>query len=139
MSFDEAELAYLRNRPFARFATVAGSGQPDVVPVACEFDGTYFWIGGPGSSFSRTRKFRNVAAGNDRVALVFDDMVSAHPLIARGIRVYGRAEQPFERVGMIGPGTYVRITPVTSWSWNMAGEPAGDAWYPTRRAEHAAP
>jgi len=66
-------------------------------------------------------------------------MVSAHPLVARGVRVYGRAEQPFDRVGMIGPGTYVRITPVTSWSWNMAGEPAGDTWYPTRRAEHAAP
>ncbi|MFT7838706.1 PPOX class F420-dependent oxidoreductase [Saccharothrix sp. BKS2] len=139
MSFTEAELAYLRARPLARLATVADGGQPDVVPVACEFDGAYFWVGGPGGSFPRTRKYRNVAAGHDKVALVFDDMVSAHPLIARGVRVYGRAEQPFDRVGMIGPGTYVRITPVTSWSWNMAGEPAGDAWYPTRRAEHAAP
>jgi hypothetical protein len=44
-----------------------------------------------------------------------------------------------ERVGMIGPGLFLRITPVVSWSWNMAGEPAGDTWYPSRKSEHTAP
>ncbi|MFC4013245.1 hypothetical protein ACFOY2_38880 [Nonomuraea purpurea] len=33
----------------------------------------------------------------------------------------------------MGPGIYTRITPVVSWSWNMAGEPAGDTWHPSHR------
>ncbi|GAA1284580.1 hypothetical protein GCM10009609_57190 [Pseudonocardia aurantiaca] len=71
-----------------------------------------------------------------QVRLVVDDLVSFDPFIARGIRVYGVAEQPFERVGFVGPGVYIRVTPTVSWSWNMAGEPAGDTWYESRRALH---
>lgn len=138
MSFSEDELAYLRSQPLARLATVGGDGQPDVVPVACEFDGTSFWVGGSGAAVLTTRKFRNVLAGADRVALVFDDLVSVEPFVARGVRVYGRAEGPIERVGMIGPGTFLRIVPTVSWSWNLAAQPAGAEWYPTRRTEHAA-
>lgn len=84
-----------------------------------------------------TRKFRNVASGQQKVALVIDDIVAFDPFIARGVRVYGAAEQPFERTGMIGPGTFMRITPQVSWSWNLAGEPAADTWYATRRTVHA--
>jgi pyridoxamine 5'-phosphate oxidase family protein len=50
------------------------------------------------------------------------------PFIARYIRVYGYAEPPIERVGMLGPGHYIRIGPTLSWSWNMAGEPVGQTW-----------
>ena len=139
MSFTDEEIAYLRSQPVVRFATVEGGGQPDVVPLACEFDGTYFWVGGTGQAVLGTRKFRNLRAGNHKVALVFDDMVSFDPFIVRCIRVYGHAEQPFERVGLVGPGTYIRITPTVSWSWNMAGEPAGETWYEARRAVHAPP
>ncbi|MEU7895863.1 PPOX class F420-dependent oxidoreductase [Nonomuraea sp. NPDC049152] len=110
--------------------------EPDVVPVAFEFDGTHFWIGGSGETVVGTRKFRNVGAGNHQVALVVDDLVSFDPFVARGIRVYGHAEQPVERVGMIGPGLFLRITPTTSWSWNMAAEPVGDTWHESRRAVH---
>lgn len=138
MSFTDEEIAYLRTNATGRLATVGADGQPDVVPVAVEFDGTYFWLGGP-PAVLRTRKFRNVAAGNARVSLVVDVLLSFDPFVARGIRVYGLAEQPFERVGMVGPGVYLRITPTVSWSWNLAGEPVGDSWYETRRAEHAAP
>ncbi|MFE3451605.1 PPOX class F420-dependent oxidoreductase [Nonomuraea sp. NPDC059194] len=136
MSFTEEELAYLRSQPLARLATVSADGQPDVVPVAFEFDGTHFWIGGSGETVTGTRKFRNVGAGAHRVALVVDDLVSVEPFIARGIRIYGRAEGPVERVGMIGPGIFLRVTPTLSWSWNMAGEPIGAAWYPSRRTIH---
>ena len=55
---------------------------------------------------------------------------------ARGIRVYGVADGPVERVGMVGPGRYLCITPHVSWSWNMAGQPVGATWYGTRRAVH---
>lgn len=138
MTFTDEEIAYLRSQPLGRIATVDADGQPDVVPVAVEHDGTYLWVGG-GATVRRTRKFRNVASGNADVALVVDDLVSLDPFVARGIRVYGHAEQPFERVGLTGPGTYLRITPTVSWSWNLEGAPVGDDWYPSRRTVHGAP
>lgn len=136
MSFTAEEIAYLRSQPLARFATASADGQPDVVPVSFEFDGEYFWVGGSGASVLVTRKCRNVQAGNQKVALVVDDMVSFDPFIARGIRVNGYADQPIDREGMVGPGFYMRITPTISWSWNMEGEPVGDTWYESRRAVH---
>lgn len=139
MSFTDEEIAYLRSQPIARVATLSDDGQPDVVPLAFEFDGTFFWVGGAGPSVADTRKFRNVRAGNRKVALVIDDMVSFDPFIARCIRIYGDAEQPVERVGMVGPGLYIRITPTISWSWNMAGEAVGGTWYEPRRTVHQVP
>jgi pyridoxamine 5'-phosphate oxidase family protein len=136
VAFTTEELDYLRSQPLARFATRSADGQPDVVPVAFELDGEYFWIGGSLPSVLGTRKVRNVVTGSREVALVIDDMVSFDPFIARGIRIYGRAEEPIERDGMVGPGHYMRITPTISWSWNMEGVPAGDTWYEARRAVH---
>src|SRR5882757_814887 len=65
MSFTAEELAYLASQPLGRLATVAPDGQPDVVPVGFEYDGTYFYVGGvdPG----RTRKVLNVRAGHQEV------------------------------------------------------------------------
>jgi pyridoxamine 5'-phosphate oxidase family protein len=139
MSFTDQEIAYMRSQPIARLTSVSADGQPDVIPLGFEFDGTFFWVGGSGPTVVDTRKFRNVRDGNHKVALVIDDMVSFDPFIARGIRIYGHAEQPFKRVGMVGPGTYMRITPTISWSWNMAGEPVGDTWYESRRTVHQIP
>ena len=136
MAFTSQELAYFQSQPLARLATRSSSGHPDVVPVALEFDGTYFWIGGSGASVLNTRKFRNVLAGNLEVAFVVDDMISFDPFIARGIRVYGRAEGPIERVGMVGLGHFLRITPTVSWSWNMERKPVGDTWYESSRIVH---
>jgi pyridoxamine 5'-phosphate oxidase family protein len=136
MSFTDEEITYLRSQPLARLATVSADGQPDVVPVAFEFDGTGFWVGGSGASVLGTRKFRNISGDRRQVALVVDDLPSFDPFIARCIRVYGRAEPPVERTGMVGTGHYVHITPTVSWSWNMAGEPVGEAWYPARRTVH---
>jgi pyridoxamine 5'-phosphate oxidase family protein len=134
MSFTSDEIEYLRSQPLARLSTVAADGQPDVVPVAFELEDD----GASGSAAAgrivlRSRKFRNVGDGGGKVALVVDDLVSLEPFIARGVRVYGRAGAPVERVGMVGPGTYVRITPTVSWSWNLAGEPVGENWYEARR------
>jgi pyridoxamine 5'-phosphate oxidase family protein len=137
MSFSDEEIAYLRSQPVTRFATVGADGQPDVVPVAFELDEEGFWVGGVGDAVAGTRKFRNVAAGNDRVALVFDDLISLDPFAARCLRVYGRAGEPVERVStLVGPGLFMRITPTISWSWNLAGEPAGATWYQARRTTH---
>src|SRR3982074_137977 len=139
VSFTDEEIAYLKSQPIARVATNSAGGQPDVVPLAFEFDGTFFWVGGSGASVVHTRKFRNIRAGNQKVALVIDDLASFDPFIARSIRIYGFADQPVERDGIVGPGIYIRITPTISWSWNMAGEPAGDTWYEPRRTVHKIP
>jgi pyridoxamine 5'-phosphate oxidase family protein len=137
MSFTDEEVTFLREQQLTRLATVGPDGQPDVVPLAFELDGDAFWVGGVGDAVARTRKFRNVAAGNDRVALVFDDLLSLDPFVARSLRVYGRAGEPVERVSaMVGPGLFMRITPVVSWSWNMEGAPVGDTWYEPRRTVH---
>ncbi len=138
MAFTDEELGYLRSQPLARLATLGEGEQPDVMPLAFEFDGSYFWVGG-GATVLATRKMRNAAAGRSKVALVIDDLVSFEPFIVRGIRVYGESEPPVERVGLIGPGHYLRITPTISWSWNLAGEPVGDSWYETQRTEHEPP
>jgi pyridoxamine 5'-phosphate oxidase family protein len=136
VSFTEEEIAYMRGQPIARLSTVDAEDQPDVVPLSFEFDGSFFWVGGSGASVFETRKVRNIQAGHHKVALVIDDLMSLNPFIARGIRIYGEAEPPVERIGIVGPGHYMRITPIISWSWNLAGDPVGDTWYPSRRAEH---
>jgi pyridoxamine 5'-phosphate oxidase family protein len=135
MSFTKEEIAYLYSHPLGRLATVGRDGQPDVVPVTVEFDGTFLWVGGPAEA-TRTRKFRNVAAGNAKVSVVVDEMESVDPFIAHGIRIYGNAEQPFEREGMVGPGIYMRITPAISWTWNMERAPVGETWYEMSRTDH---
>ncbi|MEU6877317.1 PPOX class F420-dependent oxidoreductase [Streptomyces sp. NPDC046712] len=142
MSFTDDEIAYLRSQPLARLATLSPDGrQPDVVPVAFEYDGGAFWVGGTGPAIGRTRKFRNIRAGHREVALVVDDLVSFDPFVARSVRVYGRAEDPVERVGLVGPGLYARIMPTVSWSWNIEGRAKGEdeVWYPARRTVHQVP
>lgn len=120
MAFTGEEIAYLKSQRLARIATVDGDSQPDVAPVGFEFDGTYFYIGG--MDLTKTRKFRNVQAGNEKVALVVDDLASTDPWTPRFLRVYGTAEL-VERQGQFGPAPYMKITPVISWSWNLDGRP----------------
>src|ERR1700704_6373736 len=137
MAFTEEEAAYLRSQPLARIATVGPDWQPDVAPVGFEYDGTYLYVGGRAPE--RTRKLLNVEAGQAKVALVVDDLVSTAPWTPRGLRVYGSAEL-IEREGMFGPGAYMRITPEISWSWNLAGQPFGAGGSgPRRTVPHGAP
>ncbi len=136
MSFTDEEVAYLRSQRLARIATVAADGQPDVVPVGYEFDGTYLYVGGLDPV--KTRKFRNVQAGNAKVALVIDDLVSTDPWTPRYLRIYGTAEL-VDRQGRFGPAPYMRITPTVSWSWNLAGSPfTHDREVHPRRTVHQA-
>ncbi|WP_020575466.1 PPOX class F420-dependent oxidoreductase [Actinopolymorpha alba] len=136
MSFSEEEIAYLRSQPLARIATVSADGQPDVAPVGFEFDGTYVYVGGLDPA--RTRKFRNVRAGNTKVALVIDDLLSANPWTPRYLRIYGNAEL-VERDGQFGPAAYMRITPSISWSFNLEGHPfTHDREVNVRRTVHHA-
>jgi pyridoxamine 5'-phosphate oxidase family protein len=118
MSFTDEETTYLRSQRLARIATVSPDGQPDVVPVGFEFDGTHVYVGGLDPA--RTRKFRNVEAGNTKVALVIDDLPSVDPWSPRYLRIYGTAEL-VERQGQFGLAPYMQITPTISWSFNLNG------------------
>lgn len=131
MSFNSEEIAYIRSQKLARVATVAADGQPDVVPVGFTFDGAHFLVGGIDPT--NTRRAHNVRAGNEKVALVIDDVVTEHGWGPRFLRVYGTAEL-VDRDGK----QILRITPVTSWSLNLAGtwSPADGGRPPFHRTEH---
>lgn len=118
MAFSTEEVEYLRSQPLARLATVDDDGQPDASPVGFEFDGTHFYVGGRAPE--KTRKFRNVRAGHAKVAIVIDDLASVRPWTPRFVRVYGTAEI-VQRDGMLGHGSYMRITPAIHWS-NVHGQ-----------------
>lgn len=136
MTFTDEEVAYIRSQPLARVATVSADGQPDVVPVVFEFDGFHFFIGG--FDPERTRRTRNIDEGNDKVALVIDDLASVRPWSPRYLRVYGTVEL-VQRAGSCDPTRIMKVTPRISWSLNLSGEwtpGSGEAIVP-RRTEHA--
>ena len=136
MTFTAEEVAYIRSQPLARVATVSGEGQPDVVPVTFEFDGSHFLIGGYAPE--RARRTRNIAEGNDKVALVIDDLASVHPWSPRYLRVYGTVELVHPD-GQPDADRIMRITPRVSWSMNLDGawHPGGGSAPTPRRTEHA--
>ncbi|MFJ4122633.1 PPOX class F420-dependent oxidoreductase [[Kitasatospora] papulosa] len=119
-SFSEEEIAYMASQRLARISTAAPDGQPDVSPVGFEFDGTHLFVGG--GDPVRTRKFRNVRAGNDKVAIVIDDVFTVEPWAPRYLRIYGVAEL-VERRTPSGTAPCIRITPRVSWSCNLEGKP----------------
>jgi pyridoxamine 5'-phosphate oxidase family protein len=130
MAFTEEEIAYMRSQPLARVATVDADGQPDVVPVGFEFDGTHIIIGG--FAPEKTRRHHNVLAGNGKVALVIDDLASVQPWSPRFLRVYGTAEV----VRDPEKGEFLRVTPTRSWSFNLNGQPLGQDRSELRRTAH---
>lgn len=139
MSFTAEEIDYMRTQPVGRIATVAADGQPDAVPIGIEYDGRFFYVGG-GLDPEKTRKFLNVAAGNSKVVLLWDDLAAVDPWTPRFLRVYGTGEF-VEREGIFGQGKYLRITPTISWSWNLEALPfdgSDDREFAPRRTIHRA-
>ena len=114
--FSEQELAFLQAQPLARIATVDHDGQPTVDVVGFQFDGARFYIGG--RQLETTRKYKNIMAGHRKVSLIIDDLKSFRPWQPRGIRIHGIAEV-LQRQGHLGPGSYLAMTPLVSWSWGI--------------------
>jgi pyridoxamine 5'-phosphate oxidase family protein len=131
--FTEKEITYLKSQPLARLATVSAEGQPDAAAVGFEFDGQAFYIGG--HNLPATRKYKNIAQGQAKVALLIDDLITVNPWNPRGIRIYGTAEI-VERAGMLGAGTYFRITALVSWSWNIEGPTFVEGRFVTNKIVH---
>ena len=126
------EIQYLKTQRLARIATASSQGEPEVSPVAFEYDGKYFYIGSHDQSiFFRTRRYKNIKNGNTRVCLVIDDLESIDPWKPRAIKVHGTAEV-VEHEGIFGKGSYLRITPRVTVSWGI--EPVKDGqWYSKKR------
>jgi pyridoxamine 5'-phosphate oxidase family protein len=125
MTFSPQEIAYIRAQGLARVATAAPDGQPDVVPVGFDFDGTFFYIGGRDPE--HTRRTRNIQAGNDKVALVIDDVLTDGEWAPRYLRVYGTVELT-ERDMPTGRQQVMKVTPTVSWSFNLDGRPLAEAF-----------
>jgi len=112
--FTEAEAQYLAENFLGRIATSSSSGQPHVVPVAYQFDGST--IAFAGRNLKKSLKFRNMMA-NNRVAFVVDDIVSTNPWKVRGVEIRGRAEPVSTDDGL----TMIRVIPVNIRSWGLEG------------------
>jgi pyridoxamine 5'-phosphate oxidase family protein len=117
--FSEQEFAFLRTQPLARLATVAVNGQPDADAVGFAFENGRFYI--TGWYLERTRKYKNIAAGQSKVSLLIDDLRSLEPFEPRVIKLHGEAEILQLEEGFRGPGTYIVITPRVSWSSGIEG------------------
>ena len=87
-------------------ATASGEGQPHVVPMVYEFDGTAFYF--TGWNLEKSLKFKNLIE-NKKVALVIDDLVTVCPWRPRGLEVRGVAE-----LGSEGAGPTSRCAPWSS-------------------------
>ena len=118
--FSEKEIAYLKTQRLARIATVSKRWQPDVAPVGFEFDGEYLYIGGLNNP--STLKYKNIAQGNTKVAVVIDDLETIDPWRPRFIKIHGSADI-ITRKGQLAESPYLRIKPKVKWSLGI-DEPA---------------
>jgi len=111
ITFTDEEVAFLTQSRLARVATASSEGQPHVVPVVYEFDGTAFYF--TGWNLEKSLKFQNLVQ-NKRVAMVIDDLVSVSPWRPRGVEVRGVAE-----LGSEGGRSYVKVCPLVKRSWGF--------------------
>lgn len=88
--FTAAELAYLREQPIGRLATIGPDGGPQVRPVGFVVAPGTGVIDIPGHDNPSTQKWRNVLR-DPRVAFVVDDLVRK-PWQPRALEVRGTAE-----------------------------------------------
>jgi pyridoxamine 5'-phosphate oxidase family protein len=111
VAFTEEEVAFLTESRLARVATASGQGQPHVVPVVYEFDGTAFYF--TGWNLEKSLKFKNLVE-NKKVALVIDELVTVCPWRPRGLEVRGVAE-----LGSESGRPYVKVYPLVKRSWGF--------------------
>jgi pyridoxamine 5'-phosphate oxidase family protein len=131
--FTANEMVYLESQRLARLATVSPTGQCDADAVGYELDGEVFVIGG--RALMESRKFKNVAAGNEKVSLIVDDIASLDPYEPRGIKIHGTATI-VSRDGRFGPGEYIEVRPRVSWSWGIEAPTFADDRVKRHRSKH---
>ena len=111
LRFSEDEVAFITESRLARVATASREGQPHVVPVVYEFDGTAFYF--TGWNLEKSLKFKNLVE-NKKVAMVIDEVLTVSPWRPRGVEVRGFAD-----LGSEGGRAYVKVTPEVKRSWGF--------------------
>lgn len=115
MEFTDAELAYIKSQPLGRIGTASPKGKPDVVAVAFDFDGEYFYVSGRRNEI--TLKYLNTKK-NPRASFVIDDLASTRPWKPRGLKIFGDVDF-VTRAGYVGEKEYLRIKPTRKHSWGL--------------------
>jgi pyridoxamine 5'-phosphate oxidase family protein len=119
LMFTEKERAYLGSQQLARMATIDRTGQPDADVISFELDGDEILIGSY-RNLAGSRKYKNVAAGGEKVSLVVDSLGENGPMDLIAIKLHGTATIE-QRDGRFGPAEYLVVRPHTSWSWGIEG------------------
>ncbi len=112
VKFSEKEATFLMENKLARIGTVSAKGQPHVVPIVYEFDGSYLYFSG--WNLTGSLMYKQISH-NNKVAMVIDENPgSPTPWDARGVEIRGVAE-----ITQCHNSTYVRVTPLKSVSWGL--------------------
>ncbi|MGV0810918.1 PPOX class F420-dependent oxidoreductase [Mycolicibacterium boenickei] len=122
MTFTPAELAYLREQPIGRLATIGRNGDPQIRPVGVHLGPDESTIDIVGHALASTQKWRNVIR-NPQVAFIVDTVVSVAPPEARGIEIRGTATVLPGAGSTDGglSGDIIRIAPRRIISWGLDG------------------
>jgi pyridoxamine 5'-phosphate oxidase family protein len=126
-TFTAEELDYLAAPGrLARLATVDATGAPQNNPVGCLHNPETGTIDIYGRDLGNSRKFRNIATANDRVALVIDDLKSTRPWVVRGMEIRGRAEALTDQPtpDHVTPEV-IRVHPELIFSWGINSDTPG--------------
>jgi pyridoxamine 5'-phosphate oxidase family protein len=129
--FTEKERAYLRSQPLARLATVSATGQPDADVVGFERAGEEIVIGSY-ADLDKSRKYKNIAAGGEIVALIVDSLASVEPMQPVAMKAHGTATIE-HRAGRFDPMEYIVVRPRTTWSWGVEGPAFVDGQFRPRK------
>jgi pyridoxamine 5'-phosphate oxidase family protein len=118
--FTERELAYLREQPVGRLATVRRDGVVQNNPVGFGYNEALGTIDIGGHNMETSQKFRNVAAGST-VSLVVDDVISMATFQVRCLEIRGEAEALAGTTDAQGRelGPTIRIRPRRILSFNV--------------------
>jgi pyridoxamine 5'-phosphate oxidase family protein len=126
--FTENEIAYLTEQRLGRLATAQPNGTLQNSPVAYGWNPATQTIDIGGYRMAASQKYRNVAAGGDKVAFVVDDIKSVTPWEVRCLEIRGTAEavlEPADSKAPVGDGPIIRIHPTRIISWGIDPEGTG--------------
>lgn len=132
--FTGKEISCINSQPLGRFVTVSQDNQLNNSPIGFKFDVKVFKIFG--RNLPATRKYKNIASGNNKAAMVIDGLESIDPWKPHGIRMFGFAE-----IGERTSGTMMSesllCTPPVSWSWNIERSALVDGEFQPLRIMHS--
>lgn len=125
--FTERELDYLREQRLGRLATVQADGTVQNSPVGFGYNEKLQTIDIGGRNMAASQKFKNVAAGSEKVAFVVDDIASLDPWTVRCLEIRGDAEaltDPQDSAGHMG-GPIIRVHPRRIISFGVDPDASG--------------